>query len=273
MFLPEVDPPEEAAVELVGFELRFPGPAGLRVVAPAHLLFQDDLVLAVAVEVADRGVVRGMAGEGLEGDGDVGPCRGVGRQAERCAGLPFPAVLHRPDEIGEGFLREFAPRVDEIRRVPERLGVQLHGRGTAGRAVDVEGDVVGIGSQQAPSHEHLAAVLRDRHHPSAQRLHLPLGESRRREDTEDQDPGGRHHLDSRALSSSIAFPCSIVIERSAGAAHWSVGCGPLGVSRQPLEDPGAVAEALGGGAHAVEHRQPEVVDRRLAAGSGCAGRS
>ena len=116
-----------------------------------------------------------MAGEGLEGDRDVGPCRGVGREAERCAGLPFPAVSHRPDEIGEGFLRIRAA-VDEIRRVPERLGVQLHGRCTAGRAVDVEGDVVGIGPQQAPSHEHLAAVLGDRHHPSAQRLHLPLGE-------------------------------------------------------------------------------------------------
>ena len=104
--LPEVDPPEEAAVELVGFELRFARPPGLRVVASPHLLFQDDLVLAVAVEVADRGVVGGMAGEGLEGDrrcrAEPGRWPGGGTAA---LGLPFPAVLHRPDEIGEGFLR------------------------------------------------------------------------------------------------------------------------------------------------------------------------
>ena len=81
--------------------------------------------------------------------------------------------------------------VDEIRRVPKRLGVQFHGRRTAARTVDVEGDVVGVVAQQAPSHEHLAAVFRDRHHPPAQGLHLPLGGGRRREDADEQDPGER----------------------------------------------------------------------------------
>ena len=57
-------------------------------------------------------------------------------------------------------------------------GFNFTGAATAGRAVDVEGDVVGVGPEQAPSHEHLAAVLGDRHHPSAQLLHLPLGQGR-----------------------------------------------------------------------------------------------
>ena len=70
--LAEVDPPEEGAVELVGLELGLAGRAPLGVVAGPHLLLEDDLVFAIAVEVADRGVVGRMPGESPEGDGEIG---------------------------------------------------------------------------------------------------------------------------------------------------------------------------------------------------------
>ena len=60
----QVDPPEERAVELVGFEFRFAGRAAAGVVARPHLLLEHDLEFAVAVEIAHRGIVRRMPGQG-----------------------------------------------------------------------------------------------------------------------------------------------------------------------------------------------------------------
>ena len=57
----EIDRPHQRAVELVGLQDRIGRYPGLRIVAAAACLVQDDLVLAVAIEVADRGIVRRVA--------------------------------------------------------------------------------------------------------------------------------------------------------------------------------------------------------------------
>jgi len=53
----QVDLPKERAVHLISLKYRRIRKAGLRVVAPHAGLMQDDLVVAVAVQVAHRAVV------------------------------------------------------------------------------------------------------------------------------------------------------------------------------------------------------------------------
>jgi len=74
----EVDLPEQGAVEFVGLEERFVGEAGLGVVAGAAGEVDNDLVGAVAIEVADGGVVGGVALGRAEGDRQVRAHRRTG---------------------------------------------------------------------------------------------------------------------------------------------------------------------------------------------------
>src|SRR5436309_3416894 len=48
-----------------------------------------------------------------------------------------------------------------------------------------------------------------------------------------------------------------------GRPAIGIAVGVARVSRQPFEESGAIAQAWGGDAHPVEHRQPEVVDGRF----------
>ena len=97
--LAQVDPPEPRAVELVGFEDRLRGAAALRVVAAAADLMDDDFVLAVAVEVADRGVVGRVALRRLQRDRQIRLSRGVGREREFAAGgLSLPLRIGRTSQ-------------------------------------------------------------------------------------------------------------------------------------------------------------------------------
>src|SRR6478752_9484695 len=81
----QIDPPQAGAVQLVRVDVHVAGVAGLRVVlAVGRVPLEDDLVGAVAVQVADGGVVGGVrvrdaVGGGAAGrdlDGDVHRARG-----------------------------------------------------------------------------------------------------------------------------------------------------------------------------------------------------
>src|SRR5690606_19118623 len=147
----QVDPPQEGAVEFVGVEEDRPGVAGLGVVlGVGGLPLQDDLVAAVAVEVADAGVV-GLIGVGGAVDGAA---RGtlqrhvqvaVGEVEGGCGGAQFHAVDDRPHCVGG---------------VGWGAGVKVGGGGgegggvdAGGSAVDVERDVAGVRAEQPPAHQ------------------------------------------------------------------------------------------------------------------------
>ena len=94
--LAEVDPPQEGAVELVRLQDRLGRSRPAWELSRPRLAWcSDDLVLAVAVEVADGGVVRRVPGGRLQRDRQVRPGRGVRRERERGARLLLLAVDDR----------------------------------------------------------------------------------------------------------------------------------------------------------------------------------
>ena len=101
MFLPRLIRHRNVPSSLYASSFVSPVVAVLRVVARPHLLLDDDLVLAVAVEVADGGVVGRVAGQRLERDRQVRPGRSVGGQPERGARVLLFPVDDRAHGIGD----------------------------------------------------------------------------------------------------------------------------------------------------------------------------
>ena len=147
------------------------------IVARALLLLEDDLVVAVAIEVAERGVAGCIAGGRLQRDAVIREGWSTGGQREGGAGL---ALGDRHDGTDEVARLAFEARggVDEPSRAGERRGVELHradkgvGPGTEGTrlgdgaggcgAIDVERNVGRVGGEQPPADEHTAVGLVNR---------------------------------------------------------------------------------------------------------------
>ncbi len=95
----EVDGPEQGAIEFVGLKNRWIGQAGLRIVAAAAGHVNDDLVFAIAVKIADGGVVGGIALRSFQRSLDVLARGGVGWESEWSAGLRFDAIEDGPNVV------------------------------------------------------------------------------------------------------------------------------------------------------------------------------
>ena len=190
----QVDAPQALAAELEAVDVDLAGVAVVGVVVGVgRIPFQEDLVFAVTIHVADRAVVGGIGGtltvghravqRDVEGDGDV-TFRGAGGQHE-AAGLACAGG--RPHLIGGR--RRGGVAVHEEGHVGDGLVVDLDAV-----AEDVELDVRGILGQVAPGHEHLGGTLADGDHAAAQVFHLQLAEvigrlGGRREGAQAEDEG------------------------------------------------------------------------------------
>ena len=146
----QVDAPEHRAVEPVRFEDRRVGDARSRVVLTAAGLVQDDLILAIAVEIAHRGIVGLPPWRRLQGHGDVRKLTVCGGQDVRGRWRPFHAVRLAPNVVG-CVSRGRRRRRHEHGPVGNRDVVQASGTTHAVPPVDVECDIGRIGGEQAPS--------------------------------------------------------------------------------------------------------------------------
>ena len=172
---PEVDPPQQAAVELVGVEHRLAGDACRAVVARPRDLVEDDLEVAVTVEVGHRRVAGPVAVDRLDRNLEVALSPGHRLAARR----PLHAVAHRADVVGEaGRIRRGV--IDHAGRPGERSDVDLQRRAAVHSAVDVEGDVVRVGAEEPPADEHAPFGPWQGHDPARQVFHLPIRTSRGR---------------------------------------------------------------------------------------------
>ena len=175
----QVDLPQEGAVQFVGLEDRNvrESVGGIVDAAAGHV--DDDLVVAVTIQVTHAAVVGRIAVRSAHRDGDILLHGRIGGQRECLAGRGFLALLHGADEpgIGPGQVRR---PVDEMGGARQGLVVQLDRLLAFGLAVYVESQVGGLGPQQAPGHEH-AVILPDGDDAPAQVFHLALGERARRQ--------------------------------------------------------------------------------------------
>src|SRR5690606_39704768 len=94
----QVDPPQAGAVQLDAVEVDGVGHAGLGVVlGVVRLPLQHQVQAAVAVQVADAGVV-GVVAAGGRGDGHVEVAGG--EPERRFGGRALGAAVHRADRVG-----------------------------------------------------------------------------------------------------------------------------------------------------------------------------
>jgi hypothetical protein len=168
----QVDAPQSPALQRVGVDEHVAGIAAEGVVlGVGRVPLEDDLVAAVAVQVADAGVVGGVGiglaagrdavGRWLEGDAQIA----VGPDLGRLAGRAFLAADHGADSVGGG---RIAGLVDEIGGAGQGRGVQLRPV-----SIEVEGGLDRIVAQQPPTDQHATAV--DGRHgdqASVESLHL-----------------------------------------------------------------------------------------------------
>ncbi len=177
----EVDAPQPRPTELVSVEVDVARVAGLRIVLRVRgVPFDDDLVLAVAVEIADATVVRAVSvilarrrharRRNLQGNAQVLPDWGVGSQRERRARRSLEAGDDRTHGVSVRSSQVRAA-VNEVGRAIDGRCVEKNGRSSAGRAVEIEGDVRRIGPQHAPAYENLRRRRADCHDAATEILH------------------------------------------------------------------------------------------------------
>ena len=170
----QVHAPQEGAVELVGVDQQtFVADAGAGVVVGAGFELDHDLVFAVPIEVADRGVIGGIVPFGealhrLDGDLQVGFRGAGGRQRVRSAGLDC-GLAREAHGVGVVHGRVHL-RVREEGGFHERGVIQLDVP-----AIEVESDVERVALLVAPGHGHLAASVVDGDQAAVQLLFLDLG--------------------------------------------------------------------------------------------------
>ena len=162
----EIDPPEPRAIDPVGVDELTARQSCAGVVTRIRWIpLHDDLVLAVAVEVADARVV-GAVGEvarrrsggnfdaaarrPIERDGQVLLDRRVRGKHERRAGGELGSLQYRSNSVAVR-LAHVGRDVDQVGRCGQRSIVHLDRRAGAGRAIDIECDIRGIRAQQTPS--------------------------------------------------------------------------------------------------------------------------
>ena len=173
--LTQIHAPQLLAVELVAVDIHVARVAALAVVlGVARIPFHEQLILAVAINIANRAVVRSVA--------VVAAC-----VRARCRAVQFQRHVER------------APRTYFIRAVQLFAATLCHhlkavggchpGQGLEGCAVDVlikhltvlqqvEHHVVGVGAQQTPAGgtaAHTACGGRNHHQSAVQFLHLAFG--------------------------------------------------------------------------------------------------
>jgi hypothetical protein len=204
---PEVDLPEERAVELVGLEDRLVGDAALGVVLMAAGLHDDQLVFAVAVEIGGRAFEGLVARRVDHRHAEAGPGRGAGGE-HHGAGLGlFNALDERADEVG-GVVLKRGLCVENPGDVGDGSGVELNGAGghvgngsilaevgvgfalrKRGGPVNVERDIGRVVGEQTPGEENAAVVLYDRGEAATKMLDLRnsrRGEGRERDGEQGQ---------------------------------------------------------------------------------------
>src|SRR6478735_8214612 len=134
-------------------------------------LLEDDLVVAVTIEVADGCIVGRVAFGCLQRDRNVRQRRSVRGEGERLARGSFATVDDRANGIRSRPIQTWRP-IQEPSGAAQRLVVELHrdrfllaavlrGLARSGgprrtacrRAVDVEGDAVEVAGEQAPADE------------------------------------------------------------------------------------------------------------------------
>jgi hypothetical protein len=201
----EIDAPQPLPVERVRIDQHAPRDTRRRGVACVRRLpLQDDLVLAVAIEIADARVV-GAVGDGgrrharrqidrparwpIERHGEELLHRRAGREHERPPWGLLDAVRHGPYRVGVR-LGDGGGRIQEVRRRRERLGVEAHGRARARGAVEIECDADGIGAQKAPADVHRRIARAHRNDTAIEPLHDVLGAGCRGRQRGEQAQGG-----------------------------------------------------------------------------------
>ena len=150
----EVDGPKEGAVDFVALEHGLAGEAGGSGIARALFALEDDLVFAVAIEIADGGVVGIRAGWKLQGNLNVlaHGCAGGDLTEERRGGSGLATASDRAHGV-EVWFRGVGGGVGEVGDSGERRGVEFDGGAAGGGAVDIEGDGGRIGAEEAPGDE------------------------------------------------------------------------------------------------------------------------
>ena len=109
----------QGAVEPVCLEDGRVRGAGLRVVLRDAGLVQHDLVLAIAIEIADGRIVGRVARGRPQRNGVVGPRGRAGREPERALARPLGAEQHAtaPGRVGDRILDQIAERLAEPARI------------------------------------------------------------------------------------------------------------------------------------------------------------
>ena len=134
---------------------------------------QDDLVFAVAIEIADRGIVRRVARRRLQRDREIRHTRRIRLSGKTRAVLSLDRIFDWPHEPS---VRLFRRRIGirKTRRVPQRLRVQFHRLAAISRAIHIERHTLRIRPEQPPAHKNFPIALRKRHHAAPEVLHLTL---------------------------------------------------------------------------------------------------
>jgi hypothetical protein len=163
----------------------------------------DELVFTIAIEVADGAVIDRVAGRRANGNREVGADGGAGgdsgdrRRARRR--LLAPAGENGADGVGIGF-GGVEGGVGEERRGDEGRDVVFLGCGAVGGAVEVEGEVGGLGAKKAPGDDDLFFVGLEGDDTATKVFHLArrgcgegvdADESKREQATGKGEHGGR----------------------------------------------------------------------------------
>jgi hypothetical protein len=124
--LPEVDGPEERTVQAVGLQEGFARRATLGIIPRALFLLEDNFVVAVTVQIADRRIVGRVARGCLERNGVIGKRGEVRRKGVGLAGFAFDPRDHRLDLI-RGGPAQIRPGVDQPRGAGHGNRIDLDG--------------------------------------------------------------------------------------------------------------------------------------------------
>ena len=163
------DSPQQRAIHLIRVEHRLARHPGRAVVPRPRCLVKDDFEFAVTVEISHRGVARAVVFERLNRDLEVALAPRRSFPARR----PLDAVAHAANLVAEiGHLGRSS--VDDARRSGQRFRVDPDRRSIGRLAVDIEGDVVGIGAQESPTDEHAPLGPWQSHDSTRQILHLSV---------------------------------------------------------------------------------------------------
>jgi len=171
--LAQVDAPHKSTIQLVSFKFGLLGHAGTSAVAGAHLLLDDDLIVAISIQVGHRAIPGDIPFEGLQRHRNILLHRGIGLDGVPVIRIGFPVSGNRFHKIPvvEGSVKG---GVGKIGSLLERSRIKFHWCRPVHRFVQVKSNPVSIGTQQTPAYKSLPLSKVHGHHTPVEFLHLSL---------------------------------------------------------------------------------------------------